>query len=446
MFRTKQLIVLLLAAPFVLGAQQPSAIPPVQAMHDTTFHAIPLAQAVRLARENNVQNIEASNTVRTANNGVRSARAQILPTLSASTGQVKSAGQRAGPSGTLIPIVSQWQYTTGLSSNVTLFDAGIMFADIRAARANVDQAQATQVNTEFNVDLSVKQAYNAVLAAKESEDAALAQLATAQAQLQTSIAKVNAGASTVSDSLRSIVAVGDAQLAVLTAQNTFRTQSAALTRLVGTTYFVTADLADTVEHQMTMIDSSMVMQLALNGPTIRAADAGVASASAAERSAKAAYLPTLGASFNFGGSGAGALYGLNSNPFPYSRSLSLAINYQVFNRYTRENNLAAAQISMDNAQAQTRDAKLAAQQNIVTDIAALRNAEETIRVQEQNVRASEEDLRVVQQRYNLGASVLLDVLTSQQTLVNARQQLIQARLNYRDARAQIESVIGRDLP
>ena len=69
-----------------------------------------------------------------------------------------------------------------------------------------------------------------------------------------------------------------------------------------------------------------------------------------------------------------------------------------------------------------------------------------MRVQQTNVRASQEDLRVVQQRYNLGASTLLDVLTSQQNLVNAQQQLIQARLNYRNARAQIEAAIGRDLP
>ena len=69
-----------------------------------------------------------------------------------------------------------------------------------------------------------------------------------------------------------------------------------------------------------------------------------------------------------------------------------------------------------------------------------------MRVQQTNVRASEEDLRVQQQRYNLGASTLLDVLNSQTALVTARQALIQARLNYRNARAQIEAAIGRDLP
>jgi outer membrane protein len=69
-----------------------------------------------------------------------------------------------------------------------------------------------------------------------------------------------------------------------------------------------------------------------------------------------------------------------------------------------------------------------------------------MRVQDINVRASEEDLRVQQQRYNLGASTLLDVLNSQLTLVQARQSLIQARLDYRNAKAQIEAAIGHDLP
>ena len=63
-----------------------------------------------------------------------------------------------------------------------------------------------------------------------------------------------------------------------------------------------------------------------------------------------------------------------------------------------------------------------------------------------NVRASEEALRVNQQRYALGAGTLLDVLTSQSNLIVARQQLIQTRLDYRNARAQIEALIGRDLP
>jgi outer membrane protein len=61
------------------------------------------------------------------------------------------------------------------------------------------------------------------------------------------------------------------------------------------------------------------------------------------------------------------------------------------------------------------------------------------------VQAAQEDLRVQQQRYNLGSSTQLEVTTSQNALNAARQSLIQARLDYRTARAQIEAIIGQDL-
>lgn len=428
----------LLATPAVLAAQQ---------VTDTTFHPISVAEAVRLASENNVSNITAENAVRSANYNLRAARGAMFPTLTASAGQSKSAGQRVNnQTNKLVDFVPVWSYNTGLSSRITLFDAGKMFADVRTQKANVAAQQASAVNTEFNVALQVKQAYNAILAAKESEAAARAQLEAAQLQLQQSIARVKAGAANVSDSLRSVVQVGNAQLALLTAQNSYRSQSAVLTRLVGTPYFVTADPADTVGHPVAAIDSTSIMQLALAGPTIRQLDAQLNASTAAERAAKTAYLPTVTANLSYSGSGTAAMYGLNSNPYPYTRGISFSVNYPIFNGFQRENSVAAAEISVENTRAQLRDAKLGAQQAIISDIATLRNAEETMRVQQINVQASEEDLRVQQQRYNLGASTLLDVLNSQTALVTARQQLIQARLNYRNARAQIEAVIGRDLP
>jgi outer membrane protein len=431
-------LIVLLAAPLMLGAQQ---------VTDTTLHPISLAEAIRLAGDRNVSNVLAGNSVRTANNSVRSARAAFIPQVTFGAGQNKSYGDRVGQSNQIVSFVPAWSYSTNLQINqFTLFDGGKMFADIKTANANVAAAEAGEVNTEFSVALQVKLAYNSILAAKESEGAAVAQLEAAKVQLQTSIAKVNAGAANVSDSLRSVVQLGNAQLALLQAQNSYRTSSAALTRLVGTPYFVTAQLADTIEHAPTPIDSAQVLEMALNGPGIRQQQAVVAATSATLRSVKTAYLPTVTAGFSIGGSGTNAVYGFNNNPYPYTRTINLSLNYPLFNRFQRENNISTQQINLENAQATLKDQQMGAQQNIITAIATLRNAEETMRVEQINVQASQEDLRVQQQRYNLGASVLLDVLNSQSALVAARQLLIQARLNYRNARAQIESYIGKDLP
>ena len=104
-----------------------------------------------------------------------------------------------------------------------------------------------------------------------------------------------------------------------------------------------------------------------------------------------------------------------------------------------------ADVSEDVADATLRDARLLARQNIVQYLGLLRTAQERIAIQRVSVAAAEEDLRVQQQRYALGASTLLDLLTSQTTLDQARSALIQARFDYRTARAQIEAVIGREL-
>jgi outer membrane protein len=432
----------LLAVPVVLGAQQVQ----VQQATDTAFHAISLADAVRLAKENNVGAITANNSVRSANLQIRSARAQLYPNVSVTAGQGKSAGDRLGQSGTIVPYNSQWTYNTGLNIQQTLFDAGKSFADVRARKADVASAEANEVTMEFNIGLQVKQQYNAILAAKEAEAAAQSQLTLAEQQLQVSIARVNAGAANVSDSLNNVVAVGNAQLNILNAQQSSKAASAALTRLVGTPYLVTATSSDTIELTRTSLDSAALMAWALDGPSVRQYQAQFNSAEAAQRSAKTGYLPTVSASISVNGNGTGA-YGLNgADQFPYSRALNLSLNFPIFNRYTRENNIATAQINAENAQAQIKDQKLFAQQTIITQIGLLRNDEEKMRVQQINVRASEEALRVNQQRYALGAGTLLDVLTSQSNLIVARQQLIQTRLDYRNARAQIEALIGRDLP
>ena len=129
----------------------------------------------------------------------------------------------------------------------------------------------------------------------------------------------------------------------------------------------------------------------------------------------------------------------------YQYSTSFSVNFPIFNGLGREENVVRARITEENAQANLRDARLNARQQMVQQLGTFRTAEARVQIQLASVVAGEEDLRVQQERYNLGASTLLDLLTSQTTLDQARQALIQARLDARTAKAQIEALIGRDL-
>jgi outer membrane protein len=121
------------------------------------------------------------------------------------------------------------------------------------------------------------------------------------------------------------------------------------------------------------------------------------------------------------------------------------LQFPFFNQGSREEAIVRSRVAEDNAEAQLRDTRLLAQQQLTQYMSAFRSAEQRVQIQLASVAAAEEDLRVQQRRYELGASTFLDVLNSQVTLNQARSALIQARFDARVAKAQIETLTGKDL-
>jgi outer membrane protein len=420
-------------------------VPAVRSAPDS-LHPISLDEAVALAQRSNPTAVQARGQLRTASSAVRSAWGSFIPTLNASMSQNKRSSERFDQTlDRFVTSQSPWNYQAGLSTSLELFDGGRRFAELRAARADVDAAEANDVSQRFSIALQVKREYANILAARESEGAARAQLEQAEAQLRAAVARVQAGAATMSDSLRSLIQVGNARLALMTAQNNIRVASATLTRLVGTPFTVTANPADTLERLVFDVDSGALEALARRGPVVLQAEMNLRAAGAGVAAARTSYLPTIDVSYNYSGSGTEPYRFTSGDEFRYGTSLRFSLNFPLFNNFSREDQMLRARVARDNSDAQLRDARLAAQQSFVQQFGALRTAEERIRIQQASVLAAEEDLRVMQQRYNLGASTLLDLLTSQSQLNQARADLIQARQDYRIARAQIEAIIGRDL-
>jgi outer membrane protein len=194
-----------------------------------------------------------------------------------------------------------------------------------------------------------------------------------------------------------------------------------------------------------MIDSATLVALALDGPAVAQARASQRAADAQQSVARASYLPTVGVSYSRSGSGADSRFGSGSAPYAYGGQLSFSISYPLFNQFSREEQVVRAKVASTTAESSLRDAQLAARQQSVQSLDALRSALDRIGAQEAAVAAAEEDLRVQQARYELGMSTIVDVLTSQTQLNQARADLIGARFDARIARVQIEALIGRDL-
>jgi outer membrane protein len=433
----RQLIVVAAVVGLARGAQAQTAA--------DSLRTLSLGDAVRLAQRNSPIAVGARGQVRSSQAGVRSAYAAFLPSIN-----LQASASQNSPSGVIVDssghvFNGKWQNSQGFSMGLELFDGLARLYQIRANRADVTAARANETAQTYQIALQVSQQYYAVLAAKESEAAAQAELDQAKQQLTVSRAKVLAQTSTKSDSLRAIIQVGDAQLALLQARNDLQTANATLTRLVGEPYKVTADAADTLTGPTVDVDSARLAQLAEVSPAVRQAQAEQTAAQAAYRAAHAPYFPDISVSYNRARVHSDSAFNLFNGGYRYNGTLRFTVSYPLFNQLQREEDVVRAQVAEQNAEASAHDAVLLAQQNLVAYIGALRTAQQQIEIQQVSVVAAEEDLRVQQQRYQLGASILLDVLTSQTQLTQARLALIQARYNYRVAKAQLEALIGQPL-
>jgi len=300
------------------------------------------------------------------------------------------------------------------------------------------------VSQRFGVALAAKQRYFDVLAARESQSAAAAQLQQAEQQRRVSVARARAQSATRSDSLRAEIQVRNARLAVRQAQDAFETANASLTRAVGSLEPVTA-ASDSLDQPTLALDQAALRNLAENGPAVLQARGSLTAAQAGERGSWTDYLPSVSASYSRSGSGTSDSPTLSDQGFAYSGSFRLALSFPLFNQLQREQQVTQAQVVRANAEAALRDTRLAALESLTQSLAAFRSAAEQVASQIATVEAAEEDLRVQQQRYAAGGSTLLDVLTSETQLDQARRDLIRARYDQRVAKAQLEALVGRDL-
>lgn len=411
--------------------------------------ALSLDEAVRLAQVNQPSAIQARNALRTGESSVRSTLLGYLPSLS--IGQ--SASQRGGTTlvqGVPLPLTGNpWSYGRSLSfGSIQLFDGMQRWNNYRAQQANLQASEVAVVTAQYQVALNVKTAYYNILTAREQEAAAQRQLEQAQQQLAVAAAKMAAGSATRTDSLSAAIQVGNARQAIINAQNAIGNANAQLTRYVATAYTVTALPSDSGDVAPITLDEATLTRMAIEGPAVKQAVAQLTAAQAGMRAARAPYYPTLSVSASLGQTlPSSPTFAWNGGPgsATESKSLAFSVNYQLFNGYQREANVVSARVGQENAEANLRDQKFLARQNLTTFLNNYHTAMLSIELNKLQIVSAEENLRVVQQQYNLGTKQVLDLLTAQASLDAARASLIQSRQNARIAKASIEALIGQDL-
>jgi outer membrane protein TolC len=408
--------------------------------------SVTLEEAVARATLVQPRVITATGQVRTAEARIRSAKGAYLPNLTANANGSDFYSENSRiDAATGLPVLSgstSRSITSSISSSLELFDGMRRSSELKAARANNDAALAGLNDATYQQALTTTGAFFDALSARKLVRVRESSVRRADEQLKTSVAKLRSGAATRSDSLRSLVGVGNAQLQLLTAQAQLATAEANLGRLIGETERVEAT-DDSVFYQVvSVIDTLALRSEAMSrSPSVQSAEATFTAAQAAVGTAKASYWPSLTLT------GSTSLNGTRSQDFKMlnQRQLSLGFNWPLFNRFTREQNITNQQVVADNARAAVDEARRTVVSSLTARLADLDAARLRIQITARSVEASQEDLRVQQERYRLGVSTILDVLLTTESLTQAEVDAVSARFDYLRAKAAIEALIGRSL-
>jgi outer membrane protein len=434
------------------AAQQPA--PPSQTAPEP--RRITLAEALRLARENAPAMVQAQQNVRLANMATLQAWGSYLPTISASGSASKSSSQRVNQFGTVTTGAPTDNSSFGISANLPLFTGFQRGANRRAAEANADLNQAALVGQDYATALATKQAFFNALATQELVGVAQSNLHRSDEQLKLTSEKLRLGATTRADSLSASVDYGNAQLQLIQAQANALTAEANLARAVGVEGMVAAVPDTNLEVRVPVLDTATLRGEALAGaPAVIQAQAGVTAAHASLSASKSPLWPTLSASASQRWAGqllfpwsSAPISSTTGSPLPKytgTWSLSLSLSYPIFNGFQREAGIVQADANLVSSQAKLRDARLALDANLTQAFTALEAAGSQIDVARTSVAAAQENLRMQRERYRLGASTIVDLLTAEVALNQAEVVLVQARYNYLVARAQIEAYVGHSL-
>ncbi|HVA56609.1 MAG: TolC family protein [Gemmatimonadaceae bacterium] len=458
-----------------------------------------LDQAIALARQNNPTYLQTTTGLRTANAAVRTAYGAFLPTVNSSFG---AGYQQAGSQ------VFQGLTFKGSSDAVTSnYSLGISyrlnaasFIQPKLQVANRDATEANITGQAEAIRANVTSAYLTALADQASAALQDTLVITAQGQLDLANAKMSVGQATILDVRSAQVALGQAEIAALTAHNTAEVDQVALYQQIGLPKPDSVRLTTTfaIETPTFALDSLLDLARSRN-PAIVALRSQEHAAALGVRTAKASYTPTLSLSTGWGGyayqytnsdypanlaqagaastfasctqldslrTGVGLLpYGCGSPtltpaqiqsirssnnvfPFKFTRSplsISAGLSLPIFDGFSREQNVQQAIAQQQSAEYGVRAQELQTRTNVTQAFLNLKLAASTIALRQQNADQAQDQYQYAEARYRAGQATYLDVTSARGTYVQAEVDRVNSIYNYHKAFAALENAVGRPL-
>ncbi len=330
----------------------------------------------------------------------------------------------------------------GISLNYLIWDFGVRIEQVKAADFQLQAAKLTQDSTFQQIILQVEQAYYQLIWQKALVLSAQDSVKESNENLKLAKALRNQGMATVGDVYQAESALGQAELALAGAEGALKITQGQLASTIGLPVEVPITLiniSEQVKIKPILKTMGQLLKFAKeNRPDLLATNAAVKAAAAELIATSRQDWPTLGLNTNIQ-----RTYSKNSQLNGRTNSLDLTVNIPLFSGFSRQSMILQAQAQKEQLEAQ-RDV-LAGQIDfqVWQSYFALETAAKSINTNQKILKSSVQAAKQTYGQYKAGLGNILDVLTTQATLSNARTQLIESKLNWYTTLAQLSAALGK---
>jgi outer membrane protein len=413
------------------------AAPVVPANLSERIRRLTLAEIVELGLRNNPATREAWANAQSAAAVYGSERGAWLPELDAdvSAARLKTAASQGRTA------VEQSVFSPSVTLNYLLFDFGGRTGRIEGARQRLLSAGFTHNAAIQDVLLQIQVAYFQYLASRALLEAQRTTLAEADTNLTAAEERRRVGLATIADVLQSRTAASQARLDVQITEGTLQTTRGALALALGLPanlpYDVDSSAAAVPVGALSDSVESIIATAVQGRPDLAAARADAEAARAAVGETRAAILPSL----TFGAT-AGRTYATSIPNGANSYNLSLGLSIPIFNGFSRQYDLRAAQFDAEAAGARAATLRQQVVYQVFSSYYALQTSARRVRTAEDLIASAEQSNEVALGRYRAGVGTVLDLLSAQSALASARAQRVDARLAWSVSLAQLAHDAG----
>ena len=373
------------------------------------------------------------------------ARAQLLPSVSASVSRYRNSLERTSPDGAGQLVTADLRYTSSsevLTLRQPLFRMQLM-ADYRQARAQVDDAEATLERETQNVGVRVSGAYFEALLAEEHLALVLAQKTAYTTQFDAAEKRFGAGLGTRTD-----IDEARAALDLNVAQELEARQNLDFTRrqiqsLVNRPIDRLAPLDSSRMRLVPPVPAQLeawVAQAETGSPELQSLVAQVEAARYEVEKAQAGHYPTLDLVAQWSRSDSDTITSIKTRYTNRSIGVQLSIPlYSGGHVSSTVRQALANQLRAEEAlEAMRRDLSV----RLHREFRGVTEGVLKVRALEQAVRSAEQVAISNIRSFEAGSRTLPDVLNAEQQKVSAQRDLAQARYIYLMSRVRLQALAG----